>query len=75
MKLRDKAEERFQSFFEREIHQLHNSVQNEAEVSVIQFCSSFSLLIDSIDLLYLLFIFNPLNLQSRSLVIFSFVIP
>jgi hypothetical protein len=33
MKLRDKAEERFQSFFEREIHQLHNSVRNEAEVS------------------------------------------
>jgi heptaprenylglyceryl phosphate synthase len=62
MKLRDKAEERFQSFFEREIHQLHNSVRNEAEVSVIQFSSSFSLLIDSIDLLYLQFIFNSLNL-------------
>jgi heptaprenylglyceryl phosphate synthase len=62
MKLRDKAEERFQSFFEREIHQLHNSVRNEAEVRVIQFSSSFSLLIDSIDLLYLQFIFNSLNL-------------
>lgn len=41
MKLRDKAEERFQSFFEREIHQLHNSVRNEAEVTVINFCSFF----------------------------------
>ena len=44
MKLRDKAEERFQSFFEREIHQLHNSVRNEAEVINIEiFSISFDL--------------------------------
>ena len=34
IKLRDKAEERFQSFFEREIHQLHNSVRTETEVRI-----------------------------------------
>jgi len=32
IKLRDKAEERFQSFFEREIHKLHNDVRAEVEV-------------------------------------------
>eukprot|EP00596_Hydrurales_sp_CCMP1899_P004510 CAMPEP_0119038126 /NCGR_PEP_ID=MMETSP1177-20130426/6843_1 /TAXON_ID=2985 /ORGANISM="Ochromonas sp, Strain CCMP1899" /LENGTH=256 /DNA_ID=CAMNT_0007000277 /DNA_START=180 /DNA_END=950 /DNA_ORIENTATION=- len=32
IKLRDKAEERFQAFFEREIYQLHNSVKIEKEV-------------------------------------------
>ena len=32
IKLRDKAEERFQSFFEREIHRLHNDVRKESEV-------------------------------------------
>ena len=32
IKLRDKAEERFQSFFEREIHRLHNDVRNESEI-------------------------------------------
>lgn len=32
IKLRDKAEERFQAFFEREIHKLHNSVRQETEV-------------------------------------------
>lgn len=32
VKLRDKAEERFQSFFEREIHTLHNQVREEVEV-------------------------------------------
>ena len=46
MKLRDKAEERFQSFFEREIHQLHNSVRNEAEVTVTLFCSFFFIYVE-----------------------------
>jgi CRISPR/Cas system-associated protein Cas5 (RAMP superfamily) len=32
IKLRDKAEERFQAFFEREVYQLHNSVKIEKEV-------------------------------------------
>jgi len=32
IKLRDKAEERFQTFFEREIHKLHNDVRAEVEV-------------------------------------------
>ena len=32
IKLRDRAEARFASFFEREIHKLHNDVQNEVEV-------------------------------------------
>mmetsp|Transcript_22300 Transcript_22300/g.32460 ORF Transcript_22300/g.32460 Transcript_22300/m.32460 type:complete len:256 (-) Transcript_22300:274-1041(-) len=32
IKLRDKAEERFQSFFEREVHRLHNDVREESEV-------------------------------------------
>jgi SF-assemblin/beta giardin len=32
IKLRDKAEERFQTFFEREIHSLHNSVRVEKEI-------------------------------------------
>lgn len=32
IKLRDKAEERFQSYFEKEIHQLHNSVRSESEI-------------------------------------------
>jgi hypothetical protein len=32
VKLRDKAEERFQSFFEKEIHTLHNQVREEVEV-------------------------------------------
>ena len=32
IKLRDKAEERFSSFFEREIHKLHNDVRVETEV-------------------------------------------
>jgi DNA repair exonuclease SbcCD ATPase subunit len=31
-KLRDKAEERFQSFFEKEVHQLHNEVRSETEI-------------------------------------------
>ena len=29
VKLRDKAEERFQSFFEKEVHTLHNQVREE----------------------------------------------
>lgn len=32
IKLRDKAEERFQAFFEREVHRLHNDVRAESEV-------------------------------------------
>ena len=32
IKMRDKAEERFQSFFEKEIHQLHNTLGREKEV-------------------------------------------
>jgi hypothetical protein len=32
VKLRDKAEERFQAFFDREIHKLHNDVRAEVEV-------------------------------------------
>ena len=32
IKLRDKAEERFQTFFEREIHNIHNDVRAESEV-------------------------------------------
>ena len=32
IKLRDKAEERFQTFFEREIYQIHNSLQTETIV-------------------------------------------
>jgi len=32
VKLRDKAEERFQQFFEKEVHQLHNDVRTECEV-------------------------------------------
>jgi hypothetical protein len=32
IKLRDKAEDRFQSFFEREVHRLHNDVRTESEV-------------------------------------------
>jgi hypothetical protein len=32
IKLRDRAEERFQSFFEREVHRLHNDVRQESEV-------------------------------------------
>lgn len=32
IKLRDKAEERFQQFFEKEVHQLHNDVRTECEV-------------------------------------------
>ncbi len=32
IKLRDKAEERFQTFFECEIHQLHNDMRIETEV-------------------------------------------
>ena len=34
IKLRDRAEERFQSFFEREVHRLHNDVREESEVSI-----------------------------------------
>ena len=30
--MRDKAEERFQTFFEKEIHQLHNTLGREKEV-------------------------------------------
>ena len=41
IKLRDKAEERFQSFFEREIHQLHNSVRTETEVIIVHLSSFF----------------------------------
>ena len=33
IRLRDKAEERFQTLFEREIHRLHNGVREESEVS------------------------------------------
>jgi hypothetical protein len=29
--MRDKAEDRFQSFFEREVHRLHNDVRQESE--------------------------------------------
>lgn len=32
IRLRDTAEERFQSFFEREVHRLHNDVREESEV-------------------------------------------
>ena len=32
IKLRDKAEERFQTFFEREIHQLHNTLEREKQI-------------------------------------------
>ena len=32
IKMRDKAEERFQTFFEKEIHQLHNTLGREKEV-------------------------------------------
>ena len=32
IKLRDKAEERFQQFFEKEIHSLHNSINIESEI-------------------------------------------
>ena len=32
IKLRDKAEERFQTYFEREVHQLHNDVRTASEV-------------------------------------------
>ena len=32
IKLRDKSAERFQSFFEREVHKLHNDVRVESEV-------------------------------------------
>lgn len=32
IKLRDTAEERFQSFFEKEVHKLHNAVREESEV-------------------------------------------
>lgn len=32
IKLRDKAEERFQSFFEKEVHRLHNDVREESEI-------------------------------------------
>jgi hypothetical protein len=34
IKLRDKAEERFQTFYEKEVHQLHNNLRGEREVSV-----------------------------------------
>jgi hypothetical protein len=37
IKLRDKAEERFQAFFEREVYQLHNSVKIEKEVCMFIF--------------------------------------
>jgi hypothetical protein len=33
IKLRDKAECRFQTFFEKEVHSLHNIVRAESEVS------------------------------------------
>lgn len=32
IKLRDTAEERFQNYFEREVHQLHNDVRVASEV-------------------------------------------
>lgn len=32
IKLRDKAAERFNSFFDREVHKLHNDVRNESEL-------------------------------------------
>jgi hypothetical protein len=34
IKLRDKAEIRFQSMFEKEIHSLHNIVRSESEVRI-----------------------------------------
>ena len=32
IKIRDKADEKFQSFFEQEVHRLHNDVRRESEV-------------------------------------------
>jgi hypothetical protein len=32
IKMRDKSEERFQAFFEKEIHQVHNNLRTEKEV-------------------------------------------
>lgn len=32
IRVRNQAEQRFQTFFEREVHQLHNSVRTESEV-------------------------------------------
>lgn len=43
--MRDKAEDRFQTFFEREIHRLHNNVREESEVcNLLLLLSSLSLL-------------------------------
>ncbi len=33
VRIRNQAEERFQAFFEREVHELHNNVRTESEVS------------------------------------------
>ena len=38
--MRDKAEDRFQTFFEREVHRLHNNVREESEVSCVIISSS-----------------------------------
>ena len=37
IRLRDKAEERFQTLFEREIHRLHNGVREESEVRICMY--------------------------------------
>ncbi len=37
IRIRNQAEERFQSFFEREIHQLHNNVRTESEVLCLSY--------------------------------------
>ena len=34
IKMRDKSEERFQTFFEKEIHQVHNNLRSEKEVRI-----------------------------------------
>jgi len=38
VKLRDKAEDRFQSYFEREVHKIHNDIRNESEVQIYTIC-------------------------------------
>jgi hypothetical protein len=56
IKLRNKAESRFQAFFDREINKLRNDFRNESEVKAFNFLDEFS---------FFTFIFKFISLQVR----------